>query len=257
MVRGDLADLDVLRESAVTSDGVIHLAFDHAAMSRGDMATAVDTDLAVVRAIGAALAGSGKPFVGTGGTLILATPPMREAPGTEDEVPAPGPRVDAENYVIGLADNGVRSSVVRLAPLVHSELDHHGFTVTLMQLAKEAGAAAYIGDGANRWPAVNTHDAATLYRLALEKAPAGSRLHAVEGIGMSRRSMAQAMAEQLGVEAVSIDQDQAEQYLGFLAAFAALDGPISAARTMQTLGWQPTHRDWLGDVRAGVYSLDQ
>ena len=162
---------------------MIHLAFKHEAMRTGDFMGAVGSDLAAIQAIGETLTGTGKPFVTTGGTLMLAMAGITGRPGTEDDQSDGGPRVDAANYTIGLAQHGVRSSVVRLAPMVHSDLDHHGFTHALIDFARENGVAAYTGDGSNRWPAANTYDIGVLYRLALEKAPAGSTLHGVGDTG--------------------------------------------------------------------------
>jgi nucleoside-diphosphate-sugar epimerase len=251
--RGDLDDLDGLRQAAAESDGVIHLAFKHEAMRTGDFAGAVAADAAATEAIGETLAGSGKPFVSTSGTLMLAAAGVAGRPGTEDDVIAGGPRVDAENVVVGLAERGVRSSVVRLAPLVHSDLDKHGFTPALIGFAREHGVAAYIGDGANRWPAADTRDVGVLYRLALEQAPAGSRLHGVGDEGIPFRTIAETIAGELGIEAGSVSADQAPEYLGFLATFAHLDNPTSTARTRALLGWEPTHPGWVADVKSGHY----
>ena len=172
--RGDLDDLDGLRTAATAADGVIHLAFNHEAMRSGDFGAAVESDARAIEAIGAALEGSGKPFVSTSGTLSLTMAGINDRPGTEHDVVAEGgPRADAENTVIGLAERGVRSSVVRLPPLVHSNLDHHGFGPGLIAIARTTGVSGYPGDGSNRWPAVHTLDAARAYRLALEDAPAG------------------------------------------------------------------------------------
>ena len=168
--RGTLDDLDTLGQAAADADAVIHLAFKHDLLLTGDYGNAVDSDLTATRAMGEALAGSGKPFVTTSGTLMLAFAGITGRAGTEQDVAASGPRVDAENYVIGLAENGVRSAVVRLPPLVHSDLDHHGFGSTLIGIARERGVAGYVGDGANRWPAVHTLDAARVYRLAIDAA---------------------------------------------------------------------------------------
>jgi nucleoside-diphosphate-sugar epimerase len=165
--RGDLDDLDGLREAASAADGVIHLAFKHDAMRAGDHAGAV----------------------------------------------AAGPRVDAENTIIGLADRGVRSSVVRLPPVVHSTLDKHGFIPTLIASARAAGRSGYLGDGADRWPAGHTLDAGRLYRLALEKAPEGSRLHAVGDEGIPVRQIAQTIGRHLGVPTALIaDLDQGHYF---------------------------------------------
>jgi nucleoside-diphosphate-sugar epimerase len=251
--RGDLDDLDGLRAAAAQSDGVIHLAFKHEAMRTGDFMGAVNSDLAAHEAIGESLIGTGKPFITTGGTLMLAMAGITGRPGNEDDQSEGGPRVDAANYTIGLAEQGVRSSIVRLAPMVHSDLDHHGFTSALIGFARENGAAAYTGDGSNRWPAANTYDIGVLYRLALEKAPAGTTLHGVGDTGIPRKVIAETIAGKLGIEAKSITDEQAPQYLGFLAPFAGLDNPTSNDRTRALLGWEPTHPGWIEDVQAGHY----
>jgi nucleoside-diphosphate-sugar epimerase len=185
---------------------------------------------------------------------MLAFMGITDRPGTEDDRGPGGPRIDAENYTIALADQGVRSGWVRLAPMVHSELDTSGFTPSLIGFAREAGAAGYVGDGSNRWPAASTYDIAGLYRLALEKGPAGQIYHGVEGPGYPRTLIAQTIAEKLGLEAKSITQDEAPQYLGFLADFASLDNPISNDITRQVLGWEPTHPTWVEDVQSNAYS---
>ena len=251
--RGDLDDLDGLKAGAAEADGVIHLAFKHDALLTGDFMGAVAADMAATQAIGEALVGTDKPFVTTGGTLMLAMAGINGRPGTEDDQSEGGPRVDAANYTIGLSQQGVRSSVVRLAPMVHSELDRHGFTHALIGFARENGAAAYTGDGSNRWPAANTHDIGVLYRLALEKAPAGSTFHGVGDTGISRKVIAQTIAGKLGVETKSITDHEAPQYLGFLAAFAGLDNPTSNDKTCEVLDWEPTHPGWVDDVESGRY----
>jgi nucleoside-diphosphate-sugar epimerase len=251
--RGDLDDLDGLKAAAAEADGVIHLAFKHEALLTGHFLDAVSADMAATRAMGEALVGTDKPFVSTGGTLMLAMAGITDRPGTEDDQSEGGPRVDAANYTIGLSQQGVRSSVVRLAPMVHSELDRHGFTHALIGFARENGAAAYTGDGSNRWPAANTHDIGVLYRLALEKAPAGSTFHGVGDTGISRKVIAQTIAGKLGVETKSITDNEAPQYLGFLAAFAGLDNPTSNDKTREVLDWEPTHPGWVDDVESGRY----
>src|SRR5579859_2921374 len=206
--RGDLDDLDGLRAAAAEADGVIHLAFKHEALRTGDFMAAVSADLMATQAIGETLIATDKPFVTTGGTLMLALAGITGRPGTEDDQCEGGPRTDAANYTISLAEQGVRSSVVRLAPMVHSELDHHGFTHALIGFARESGAAAFTGDGSNRWPAANTHDIGTLYRLALEKAPAGSTFHGVGDTGISRKTIAETIAGKLGVKTKSITDEE-------------------------------------------------
>jgi nucleoside-diphosphate-sugar epimerase len=251
--RGELDDLDGLAAAAAEADGVIHLAFKHEAMRTGDFTGAINSDLAAHQAIGEALVGTDKPFVSTGGTLMLAMGGVTGRFGTEDDQSEGGPRIDAANHTVALAQRGVRTSVVRLAPMVHSDLDHHGFTHALIDFARENGVAAYTGDGSNRWPAVNTYDVGVLYRLALEKAPAGSTLHGVGDTGIPRKVIAETIAGKLGIEAKSISDEQAPQYLGFLAAFAGLDNPTSNDKTRALLGWEPTHPGWIEDVQTGHY----
>ena len=125
VLRGSLDDLDGLREAAMATDGVIHLAFKHEAMRAGDFEGAISADLHALETLSEALAGSGKPLVSTSGTLMLTFAGLNRV-ATEADVVEAGPRVDAENRVIAMAERGVRSSVVRLPPTVHSSLDHHG-----------------------------------------------------------------------------------------------------------------------------------
>ncbi|OBB93047.1 SDR family oxidoreductase [Mycobacterium sp. 852002-40037_SCH5390672] len=245
--RGDLDDLDGLRDAAAASDGVIHLAFRH---DFDDFVGAAETDLRAVHAMGEALVGSDRPFVSTSGTLLLAL--LGHGLATEQDVAPGGPRVDSENAAIALAERGVRSSVVRLSPLVHSDLDHHGFAHQLINTARATGKSAYIGDGANRWPAVHTLDAAHLYRLALEKAPAGTRLHGVADEGVPFRDIAAVIGRRLNVPTLSIPAEEAGHF-GFLALFATLDNPTSKALTQKVLDWQPEHAGLLEDLEAGHY----
>ena len=248
--RGDLDDLDGLRKAAADSDGVIHLAFKHDQMLAGNYAGAVAADLAVVHALGDALAETGKPLVGTSGTLALA---LLGRPGTEQDVVASGPRIDAENAVIGFAKQGVRSSVIRVPPVTHSRLDRHGFARILITIAKQTGVAGYAGDGANRWPAGHTLDVGHLYCKALEDAPAGTRWHAVGDEGISLRDIAQSIGDHLGIRTASIPDDQLQAHFGFLAMIIALDNPTSSHATRRMLGWEPTHPGLLADFDNGDY----
>lgn len=249
--RGDLDDPDSLRAGAAAAEGVIHLAFRH---DFDDFAGAVETDLRAVQAMGEVLAGTGRPFVSTSGTLLLAL--LGSGAATEQDTLPGGPRVDAENAVIALAERGVRSSVIRLSPLVHSNLDHHGFAHHLINTARETGVAAYLGDGSNRWPAVHTLDAAHLYRLALENAPAGTRLHGVAEDGVPFRDIAAVIGRHLDVPVVGIPAEQAAHF-GFLALFAALDNPTSNALTRKQLDWNPEGPGLLADLDAGHYFADR
>jgi nucleoside-diphosphate-sugar epimerase len=248
--RGDLNDVAGIRKAAADSDGVIHLAYDHEQMRSGDYAAAVATDLAVVHALGDALAGTGKALVGTSGTLGLAN---LGRPGTEQDAGAPGGRTDAENAVVGFAERGVRSSVVRVSPITHSTLDRHGFARTLIAIAREKGVAGYVGDGANRWPAVHTLDVGHLYRLALENASAGTRWHAVGDEGIPMRQIAQAIGDHLGLPTASIPADRIEDHFGLLATIIVLDNPTSNLATRRLLGWEPTHPGLLADFDEADY----
>ena len=250
--RGDLADLDGLAKAAADADGVIHLAFDHERMRTGDWAAAIAADLAVLQTFGDALAGTGKALVGTSGTLAVAN---LGRPGTEEDAGNPGGRTDAENAVIGFADRGVRSSVVRVPPITHSALDRHGFAHSLIAIARRTGVAGYPGDGTTRWAAGHTLDVGHLYRLALEHAPAGTRWHAAGDEGIPQRDIAQSIAGHLGLPAASIPAEQLEAHFGFLAALITLDNPTSTAATRRILGWQPTHPGLLADFDHGDYFL--
>lgn len=248
--RGDLDDLDGLAKAAADADGVIHLAFDHDRMRSGDWAAAIAADLAVLHAFGDALAGSGKPLVGTSGTLAVAN---LGRPGTEEDPGNPGGRTDGENTVLGLAERGVRSSVVRVPPITHSTLDRHGFARTLIAIARQAGLAGYPGDGTTRWAAGHTLDVAHLYRLALENAPAGTRWHAAGDEGIPQRDIAQSIGDHLGIPAESIPEDRLEAHFGFLAPVIVLDNPTSTRTTRRILGWQPTRPSLLADFDDGDY----
>ncbi|HWS91762.1 MAG TPA: SDR family oxidoreductase [Mycobacterium sp.] len=246
--RGDLDDLDGLRTAAAAADGVIHLAFRH---DFDDFVGAAETDLRAVETMGEALAGSDRPFVITSGTLLLAF----AAPGriaTEQDTLPGGPRIDSENAAIALAERGVRSSVVRLSPLVHSTLDHHGFAHHLINTARDTGVSAYLGDGSNRWPAVHTLDAVHLYRLALEKAPAGTRLHGVADEGVPFRDIAGVIGLHLDLPVVGISPEEADHF-GFLSVFASLDNPTSSALTRKELDWHPEYPGLIEDLDEGHY----
>jgi nucleoside-diphosphate-sugar epimerase len=254
--RGDLDDLDGLHAAAAASDGVIHLAFKHDLVQNGAMSNAIDADSAALRALAEGLEGTGKPLVGTSGTLLLGRLGINGRPGTEDDhVPTleGSVRTNNENYVISLAEREIRASVVRLPPLVHSTLDKHGFGPTLIAIARAKGFAGYPGDGTNHWSAGHTLDAARLYRLALEKAPAGTRLHADGEEGIQLKEIATTIGEMLGVPVKSIPLDQLESYFGFLGAFIALDARVSTAKTQALLGWTPVGPTLIDDLKQGHY----
>ena len=253
--RGTLDDLDSLRSGAAAADGVIHLAFKHDIMF-SDYNGAVTADLRAVEAMGAVLEGSGKPFVITSGTMMLTfVLPPRQLGTERDMVNASVPRGAAENVAIALAERGVRSSVVRLAPCVHGETKA-GFVSVLINIARDKGVSAYIGDGANRWPAVHYLDAARLFRLALEAAPAGSLLHGVGDEGVSVRDIAHVIGRHLNLPVVSISGEEANTHFGFLGAFASTNNPTSSALTQERLGWRPAHPSLISDLEEGHYFND-
>jgi len=253
--RGDLDDLDGLRAAAAAADGVIHLAFRHDLMVSGDIEGAARADLAGIEAIAGALAGSGKPLVGTSGTLMAAFAAPGQI-GTEEVAGESGYRIDAENLVVGLAGREVRSSVIRLPPTVHGDLDRHGFIPGMIAIARQRGYAAYLGEGANRWPAVHTLDAARLYRLAVESAPAGSRWHAVADEGVALSEIAAAIGLGLDVPVRSLSPDEVGDYFGFLALPAQIDNPSTSTITRSRLGWQPQHPGLIEDLAQGHYFRD-
>jgi nucleoside-diphosphate-sugar epimerase len=260
---GSLDDLDTLRAAAASSDGVIHLAFKHDIAFSGDFAGATAADRAAIETFGEALAGSDKPFVLASGILgvlglapgVLAT--ERDglaAPAGDRQGPISGAggRIANAHRTLAFADRGIRSSVVRLPPATHGEGDN-GFITTAIGFAREKGAAAYVGDGANRWPSVHRDDAARLFRLAFESAPAGSVLHAVGDEGVPIREVAEIFAAQLNVPALSVTPEQAGQYVGFLGGFWGFDGPASAQITRDLLGWEPTRPGLIADLKQGHY----
>ena len=247
--RGDLSDLDSLRAGARASDGVIHLAFIH---DFHRYAQANEADRNAIQAMTGALEGSGKPFVGTSGTALLApgrTGTEKDAPLTQGHV---HPRARAEELVLEAAKRGVRASLVRLAPTVHGRGDH-GFLPFLIQIAGQKGFSGYVGDGSNRWPAVHRLDAARLFRLAVEKAGPGTRLHGVAEEGIPMRSIAETLGQMLGVPARSVSAKDAPVHFDWMASYVAIDNPTSSAVTRESLGWYPEHPGLLIDLREGGY----
>lgn len=241
--RGTLEDLDSLQRAAAASDGVIHTAFIH---DFSDYARAAATDQQAIEALGAALAGSDRPLVVTAGTAGLA--PGRVV--TEDDAPsiaAAGAGRFSEQTALSLVARGVRASVIRLPPSVHGQGDH-GFVPRLIEIAREKGVSAYPGDGSNRWPAVHRLDAARLFRLALEKAPAGARLHGVGEEGVPTREIAAVIGRHLDLPVVSVPAEQVGQHFGWLGPFFSMDVAASSALTQQRLGWQPTGPALLADM---------
>jgi nucleoside-diphosphate-sugar epimerase len=247
VLRGELADLDVLRAGARDADGVAHLAFVH---DFSDMAGAARTDRAAVDAFAGVLAGSGRPLAIASGVLGLTA--GRTATERDGADPAVHPRIATAIATVELAGRDVRSSVVRLAPTVHGEGDH-GFVARLAQIAREKGVSGYPGEGTNLWPAVHRTDAARLFRLALESAPAGSVLHAVAEEGVPSRTIAEALGRSLDLPVASVLQEQVGEQWGWLGAFFSAGAPASSELTRQLLGWEPTGPTLVEDIAAGAY----
>jgi nucleoside-diphosphate-sugar epimerase len=248
--RGTLQDLDILHESAAASDGVIHTAFVH---DFANFAESSETDRRAIEALGEALAGSDRPLVVASGTALIssATPGVPVTEDTDAPDPMPVPRV-SEQTALDFVDKGVRASAVRLAPTVHGEGDQ-GFIAMLIGLAREKGGAAYIGDGNNVWPAVHRLDAAPLFRLALESAPAGFRPHAIAEQAIPFRQIAEAIGRNLNVPVKSVTGTEIEAYFGWFATFAALNNPADSAQTQDRLSWHPNHAGLIEDLDAGHY----
>jgi len=242
---GDLQDLDALRAGAVDADAVVHLAYVH---DFSQLAASVKIDALAVEALASALEGTGKPLVAASGT---PAEPGRTA--TERDFPVfGGPAAGRDKNaraVLDLATRGVRSSVVRMPRSVHGEGDKHGLITRLIGLGRDRGASVYVGDGSSRWPAVHVLDAAVLVRLAVERAPAGSVLHAVADEGVPVRDFATVIGRHLDRPTVSVPAEE----LGFLGTILALDCPASSALTTELLGWRPVRPSLIEDLEQGHY----
>ena len=227
--RGSLLDIDSLITGAKACDGVIHTSFIH---DFSNMPESAKTDLAAIEAIGAALAGSGKPFVVTSAIGILQ--PGRIS--VESDAPMAGSagsyRIPSELAALALAGSAVRASVVRLPPSVHGDGDH-GFIPALIGTARKQGSSAYIDDGMTRWPAVHRRDAARLYRLALEGGVAGTVYHAVGEQGVATREIAGVIGRRLNLPVVAVSEDHVAAHFGWMGRFFGMDCPASSEQTRQ------------------------
>jgi nucleoside-diphosphate-sugar epimerase len=245
VLRGDLDDLDTLRAGAASSDGVIHLAFIH---DFTDFEASVGADRRAIETFDAALEGSGKPLV-----IASGTPAWPGRVATERDDFAPGSPVAARGAnaraALDLASRGVRSSVVGLPRTVHGDGDRHGFIARLIGFARDSGVSGYIGDGSNRWPAVHVLDAANLFRLAVEQAPAGSRLHAVGDEGVPIRDIAEVIGRHLNLPTASVPAED----FGWMGQILAIDQPASSTLTRELLGWRPVQPGLLEDLDKGHY----
>lgn len=248
--RGSLDDLDSLRRGADKADGVIHTAFIH---DFSDIMTSGIKDTLAVAALGEVLAGSDRPLVVTSVISHL----VQGRIGTEEDAPdvlSPVKhRAPSEEDALAMASQGIRVSVVRLPPSVHGEGDRGGFLPALIGTARRTGISAYVGDGANRWSAVHRLDAARLYRLALEGAPAGARLHAIDDQAVPVREIAEVIGRHLDVPVLSKTPEEAAGHFGWMAHFASQDTPTSSILTRKLLGWQPVEPKLLADLDQGHY----
>ena len=246
--RGELTDIESLKSGAAKADGVIHTAFIHD-FSR--FRENCEIDRLAIEALGSALAGSDRPLIVTSGTGLL--PPDGLATEATDPPGASqhNPRV-SEQAGLAQGPKGVRVAVVRLPPSVHGEGDH-GFVPLLIGMARERGAAAYIGDGANVWPAVHRYDAAHLYRLAIEKAEPGARYHAVAEQGIAFRDLATVIGRRLNIPVLAKTPDEASDYFGWFTHFAGINNPSSSTHSREVLGWKPREIGLLEDLDHDYY----
>jgi nucleoside-diphosphate-sugar epimerase len=249
--RGALDDLDSLRSGAPAADGVIHTAFIH---DFSDFARACETDQRAIETLGEVLVGSDRPLVVASGTGAIFPGGLVTEEDTADPNSPMAARLPrrSEETALSFSLRGVRASIVRLPPTVHGEGDH-GFVPTLITIARAKGMSAYPGDGSNRWPAVHRLDAAHLFRLALESAPAGSRLHAVGDEGVPVREIAGVIGRRLDVPVGALSVEEASSHFGFIGHIFSLDCPASSTLTQQRFGWHPVQAALLADIDQDYY----
>jgi nucleoside-diphosphate-sugar epimerase len=250
--RGTIDDLDALRDAARASDGVMHLAFKHDLVYSGDFLAATEADRRAIEVLGDALAGSDRPLVIASGVLGIAAGRVATERDGHGAAPGISPRMANAELVLSFASRGVGSSVVRLSPTVHGAGDN-GFLAALVRFARERGVSGYIGDGRSRWSAVHRLDAARLFRLALENAPAEATLHGVAEEGVPIRDIAEVIGRHLDLPVRSIAPEDADEHFSWLAGFLAMDSPASSALTRDLLGWHPTHLGLIDDLEEGHY----
>ena len=246
--RGSLEDVDSLRTGAADSDGVIHAGFIH---DFSKFKESCEIDRHAIEALGSALVGSDRPLIVTSGIALL--PQGRLATEeTMPPVPSANPRVASEEAARTVADRGVRVSVVRLSPSVHGDGDH-GFVPMLIDIARQKGVSAYIGEGLNRWPAVHRLDAARLFTLALKKGAGRAYYHGVADEGVAFRQIAEVIGRRLNVPVVGKTSEAAAAHFTWFAHFAGIDVPASSKRTQEELGWRPTQPGLIADIDRPAY----
>lgn len=242
---GGLGDLDVLTSAARETDGVIHLAFSN---DFTDLERSITEEGLAMDTIGAALVGTGKPFSIVSGTTVAEGRPATEQDPLATNGPVGGRAINV-NRALELASKDVRTTAVRLPRSVHERYVAYGFAGILIQAAQQSGVSSYIGDGSQRWPAVHRRDAASLFRLMIEKGEAGTAVNAVNDEGDSMLTIAEAIGEQLGLPVQAVPGE----LFGPLGEIFAMDQPASSAWTRETYGWKPTHPSLLADLAAGDY----
>jgi nucleoside-diphosphate-sugar epimerase len=247
--RGDLEDLDSLRSGASSADGVIHAGFIHDFTRFPEVC---QVDKTAIETIGDVLASSQRPFVVTSGTALVSPGKL----ATEDIIPPFNPAWPraSEQAADAVAARGVRASVIRLSPSVHGDEDRQGFIPILVNIARQKGVSAYVGEGLNRWNAVHRLDAAHLYRLALENAVPEARYHAAAEEAITVRTIAEAIGKQLNIPVVSVTPEAAAEHFDWFAHMAAIDCPTSSNWTKKQLNWHPTHSTLLADIENGIYT---
>jgi nucleoside-diphosphate-sugar epimerase len=270
--RGSLEDVESLRIGAAKADGAIHTAFFHEithmslstrlrVIAGGSpnrivsryMGAAVEADRRAIETLGEALAGPDRPLVAAFGTLGMKPGRIATEEDAYDSNSAGGPRAKTEETMRALASRGVRTSIIRLPPLVHGLGDRSGFAPRLFEIARKTGVSAYVGDGENRWPAVHRLDAAHLFRLALEQGSAGSVFHGVADEGVATREIAEVIGRHLKVPVMSKSPEQAAKLFSWFAPFLPVDNPTSSKLTQQRLGWCPTQPALIPDLERENY----
>ncbi|WP_316846248.1 SDR family oxidoreductase [Pedobacter psychrodurus] len=247
--RGDLEDLDSLRSGAAAADGVIHAGFIH---DFTRFAEVCKVDQQAIETIGEVLSGTNRPFIVTSGTALVSPGKL----ATEDITPPVNPAWPraSEQAADAVAALGVRTAAIRLSPSVHGKDDLHGFIPILVNIAREKGVSAYIGEGLNRWNAVHRLDAALLFRLALENNTPGTRFHAAAEEAITVKTIAGAIGKQLNLPVVSISPEAAAEHFGWFSHMAAIDCPASSQWTQDQLNWHPSHNTLLTDIENGIYT---
>jgi nucleoside-diphosphate-sugar epimerase len=249
VLRGDLENLESLRKGTAQSDGVIHLGFIHDFTRFKEVC---EVDKLAIETMGEVLAGSNLPFIITSGTALVSPGKL----ATEDMIPPFNPAWPraSEQTADTVAALNVRAACIRLSPSVHGEGDHHGFIPILVNIAREKGISAYIGEGNNRWNAVHRLDAALLFRLAFENASPGARFHASAEESIPVRMIAEEIGKQLNLPVVSVAPEEAAAHFGWFSHMAAIDCPASSQFTQERLNWHPKHSTLLADIKNGVYT---